>query len=118
MLAGMNVAAGPRLAAAVTNAGGIGVIGGLRMNPKILQENIDELKSHLEDKNAPFGVDLLLPQVGGNARKTNYDYTKGQLNELVDVIIKSKAALFVCAVGVPPKEVVDKFHKAGIVVMK
>ena len=28
MLAGMNVAAGPKLAAAVTNAGGIGVIGG------------------------------------------------------------------------------------------
>ena len=29
MLAGMNVAAGPKLAAAVTNAGGIGVIGGV-----------------------------------------------------------------------------------------
>lgn len=29
MLAGMNVAAGPELAAAVTNAGGIGVIGGV-----------------------------------------------------------------------------------------
>ena len=30
MLAGMNVAAGPKLAAAVTNAGGLGVIGGVR----------------------------------------------------------------------------------------
>ena len=29
MLAGMNVAAGPKLAAAVTNAGGFGVIGGV-----------------------------------------------------------------------------------------
>lgn len=29
MLAGMNVAAGPKLAAAVTNAGGLGVIGGV-----------------------------------------------------------------------------------------
>lgn len=29
MLAGMNVAAGPELAAAVTNAGGIGVLGGI-----------------------------------------------------------------------------------------
>lgn len=29
LLAGMNVAAGPRLAAAVTNAGGLGVIGGV-----------------------------------------------------------------------------------------
>ena len=29
------------------------------------------LESQLEDKDAPFGVDLALPQVGGNARKTN-----------------------------------------------
>lgn len=68
---GMNVAAGPKLAAAVTNAGGIGVIGGLRQNPKMLQESINEIKAHLEDKNAPFGIDLLIPQVGGNARRTN-----------------------------------------------
>jgi len=27
----------------------------------------------------PFGIDLLLPKVGGNARKTNKDYTGGQL---------------------------------------
>jgi len=117
MLAGMNVAAGPKLAAAVTNSGGIGVIGGVRQSPKFLQGTIDELKSHLEDKNAPFGVDLLIPQVGGSARKTNKDYTDGQLPELIDIIIKSKAALFVCAIGVPPKWVVDKLHDAGILVM-
>ena len=34
------------------------------------------------------------------------------------MIIKNKATLFVCAVGVPPKDVVDKLHKAGIPVMK
>jgi NAD(P)H-dependent flavin oxidoreductase YrpB (nitropropane dioxygenase family) len=70
MLAGMNVAAGPRLAAAVTNAGGIGVIGGVGYTPDMLREQIAELKSFLTDKNAPFGVDLLIPQVGGSARKT------------------------------------------------
>ena len=102
----------------------------------MLQESITELKSHLEDENAPFGVDLLIPQLGGNARKTNvrsfltytehgthaqraqYDYTHGQLPALTDVIIKNKAALFVCAVGVPPREMVEKLHAAGIVVMK
>lgn len=72
LLAGMNVAAGPRLAAAVTNAGGLGVIGGVGYTPSMLREQIAELKSFLVDKNAPFGVDLLLPQVGGNARKTKY----------------------------------------------
>jgi len=117
MLAGMNVAAGPKLAATVTNSGGIGVIGGIRQSPKVLRQNIEEIKTFLEDKNAPFGVDLLLPQVGGSARKTNYDYTNGQLDELIDVIIKGGAALFVCAVGVPPKHVVDRLHKAGILVM-
>lgn len=117
MLAGMNVAAGSKLAASVSNSGGIGVIGGVRQSPKFLQGTIDELKDHLEDKNAPFGVDLLLPQVGGNARKTNSDYTQGQLPQLIDVIIKSKAALFVSAVGVPPKWVVERLHAAGILVM-
>lgn len=41
------------------------------MSPKMLQGAIDELKSHLENKGAPFGVDLAIPQVGGSARKTN-----------------------------------------------
>lgn len=54
--------------------GGIGVIGGLRQSPQFLQGSIDEIKAHLEDKNAPFGVDLLIPQVGGNARKTNVSF--------------------------------------------
>jgi NAD(P)H-dependent flavin oxidoreductase YrpB (nitropropane dioxygenase family) len=37
---------------------------------------------------------------------------------LIDIIIESKAKLFVCAIGVPPKDVVDKLHAAGVVVMK
>jgi NAD(P)H-dependent flavin oxidoreductase YrpB (nitropropane dioxygenase family) len=117
ILAGMNVAAGPELAAAVTNCGGLGVIGGVSYTPKILQMKIDELKEELKDKNAPFGVDLLLPQVGGNARKTNKDYTDGKLPELIDIIIKNGAKLFVSAVGVPPRYAVDKLHAAGIPVM-
>lgn len=32
---------------------------------------IHEIKEYLDDKHAPFGVDLALPQVGGTARKTN-----------------------------------------------
>jgi NAD(P)H-dependent flavin oxidoreductase YrpB (nitropropane dioxygenase family) len=117
MLAGMNVAAGPKLAAAVSNAGGMGVIGGVGYTPDMLREQIAELKEHLADQSLPFGIDLLLPQVGGNARKTNYDYTKGKLPELIDVVIESGAKLFVSAVGVPPKAIIDKLHSAGIVYM-
>jgi hypothetical protein len=38
--------------------------------------------------------------VGDGARKTNYDYTHGQLPELLDIIIDNGAKLFVSAVGV------------------
>lgn len=117
ILAGMARTSGGRLAAAVSSAGGLGVIGGFSYTPAQLQAIIDEIKENLVDKSLPFGVDLALPQVGGTARKTNYDYTHGQLDELVEVIIKNGAKLFVSAVGVPPKSVIDKLHEAGILVM-
>ena len=71
MLAGMDQVAGPQLAAAVCNAGGFGTLGGARYTPAMLREMIAELKGALDDEEAPFGVDLLIPQVGGSARKTN-----------------------------------------------
>lgn len=117
LLAGMAGAAGPELAAAVTNAGGLGSIGGIGFTPDALRRAIKMLKEDLVDKNAPFGVDLLLPQVGGGARKSNKDYTAGQLHELIDIIIQEKAALFICAVGVPPRWAVEKLHAAKIPIM-
>lgn len=45
------------------------------------------------------------------------DYTKGNLEGLVDVCIEEKVKLFVVAVGVPPKHLVDKLHAAGILYM-
>ncbi|KAJ5753602.1 uncharacterized protein N7511_007755 [Penicillium nucicola] len=117
LLAGMGHTAGSDLVAAVSNAGGLGVLGGLGYTPKMLRDAIQEVKAKLRNPDLPFGVDLLLPQVGGSARKTNKDYTKGALNQLIDVIIDEKAALFVSAVGIPPKEVVDRLHEAGILYM-
>jgi len=117
ILAGMNKAAGPKLAAAVSNNGGLGVIGGVGFTPRILKLQLKVLKKNLDRPGLPFGVDLLLPQVGGSARKTNYDYNKGHLDELIEIIIKSGAKLFVSAVGVPPVQVVDKLHDARILVM-
>lgn len=113
----MDRAAGPELAAAVTNAGGLGCLGGIRHTPEQLRTAIQKLKSKLTDPSAPFGVDLLIAQVGGNARKTNYDYNKGRLAEYIDLLIEEKVALFVCAVGVPPEWVVERLHGAGILVM-
>ena len=54
----MNVAAGPELAAAVSNHGGLGVIGGVGYTPEFLREQIAELKAGLASPDLPFGVDL------------------------------------------------------------
>lgn len=117
ILAGMARTSGGTLAAAVSNAGGMGVIGGLGYTPEQLQSIIDDLKSNLQDKSLPFGVDLALPQVGGSARKTNHDYTHGQLDDLIEVTIKNGAKLFVSAVGVPPARTIKRLHEAGILIM-
>jgi len=114
MLAGMASVCGADLAAAVSNAGGMGSFGGVTMSPDGLRKEIQYTKEQLLP-GKPFGVDLLLPKVGGTARKTNKDYTDGALSELIDIIIEEKAKLFISAVGVPDKWVVDKFHAAGIV---
>lgn len=117
MLAGMAHVANAPLAAAVSNAGGIGVVGGIMYSPAQLREIIAELKSLLKHPDLPWGLDLALPKVGGGARKTNHDYTNGKLDQLIDLAIEFKTHLFVSAVGTPPKWVIDKLHKHNILVM-
>ena len=61
MLAGMGgkgKVTPPPLVAAVSNAGGLGVVGGASLSPEEIRRCIGEVRS-LTDK--PFGVDLLLP---------------------------------------------------------
>ncbi len=58
LLAGMGGASGPTLAAAVSNAGGLGVIGATRYSPDELSAVIRKTRS-LTSK--PFAIDLLLP---------------------------------------------------------
>jgi hypothetical protein len=57
MLAGMNIAAGPELADAVSNAGGLGVIGGVGYTPKILRQQV-----RMRASGGAFG---LLTRAGG-----------------------------------------------------
>jgi len=117
LLAGMARTSGGPLAAAVSNAGGLGCIGGLGYTPNQLREIIHELKSHLKSPDLSFGVDLALPKVGDGARKTNHDYTHGQLDDLITVTIEEKAKLFISAVGIPPPHVIKRLHEAGILIM-
>ena len=52
----------PELVAAVSNAGGLGVMGGSGIQVEELRQRIRKVRE-LTDK--PFGVDLLLPEVTG-----------------------------------------------------
>lgn len=58
ILAGMGTASGPDLSAAVSNAGGLGVLGCTGQAPEEMRENIRKTKA-LTDR--PFGVDIILP---------------------------------------------------------
>uniref|UniRef100_UPI003D002DE4 NAD(P)H-dependent flavin oxidoreductase n=1 Tax=Alcaligenes faecalis TaxID=511 RepID=UPI003D002DE4 len=60
-LAGMAAISGPKLVAAVANAGGFGVLGGLRLAPLMLRKWLRETRA-LTDQ--PFGVNVV-PQFGG-----------------------------------------------------
>ena len=61
----------PALVAAVSNAGGLGVIGGSGLLPEVLRDAIRETRK-LTDR--PIGVDLLLPgRVAADAGQTRSD---------------------------------------------
>ncbi len=70
VLAGMGGASTPELAAAVSNAGGLGVLGAAACQPEQLREWIQRTRS-LTDK--PFGVDTLLPASVRRAAQTAGD---------------------------------------------
>lgn len=63
ILAGMGVASGPDLTAAVSNAGGLGVLGCTGQVPEEMRENIRKTRE-LTDR--PFGVDVILPAQMGH----------------------------------------------------
>ena len=74
------------LVAAVSNAGGLGVIGCGGMTPEVLAEEIRETRK-LTDK--PFGVNLLL--------------THRQVDEIFEVILKDPPAVVTTGAGSPGK---------------
>jgi nitronate monooxygenase len=68
VLAGMGGAASPALAAAVSNAGGLGVIGAADLTPDKLNDAIETVRAATS---GPFGVDTLIPS--GNPETLTLD---------------------------------------------
>lgn len=85
MLAGMNWLTTPRLVAAVSNAGGLGVLAGAQYNPDTLRKAIQEIRSLT---NKPFGVNLTLGVGSG---------------PLAKVVIEEKVPVFNYSLGRPPE---------------
>ena len=95
---GMVWCSGWRLASAVSNNGGLGLIGAGSMHPEILEEHIRKTKLAT---NNPFGVNipLLYPEI----------------DQLIDIIINEKVKIVFTSAG-SPKKWTSLLHEHGIIV--
>ena len=82
--AGMVWCSGWRLASAVSNAGGLGLIGAGSMNPELLREHIVKCKAATKN---PFGVNLPLLYSG--------------IDKLIDVVIQEGVKIVFTSAGNP-----------------
>lgn len=89
---------GWRLAAAVSNAGGLGLLGAGSMHPETLQEHIDKMKSATD---RPWGINipLMYPEI----------------DRLMKIIIDSDVRIVFTSAG-SPKKFTPMLHEAGITV--
>jgi enoyl-[acyl-carrier protein] reductase II len=109
--AGMYQVAYGRLAAAVSNAGGLGVIGSAYMEPARLREEIRIAKAETDQ---PFGVDILFAKVqGGGATVDAYER---EVRGHVDVTFEEGCNVIVAGLG-DPGAIVPQAHAAGMTVM-
>ncbi|MBI3967632.1 MAG: DUF561 domain-containing protein [Chloroflexi bacterium] len=110
--AGMGYLTKAELIAAVSNAGGLGVIGAAEFTPEGLRDEIRKIRS-LTDK--PFGIDVILPAMapqGGAAVDAWGSKIKGQLQ----VILDEQVPVFVSGLG-NPGPFVEQAHAKGIKVL-
>ncbi len=98
--AGMIWCSGWKLAAAVSKAGGLGIIGAGSMYPNILEEHVKKAKAALGS--LPFAVNLpmLYPQI----------------EDLIQIIIANKVPIVFTSAG-NPKTWTEKLQSEGIIVV-
>lgn len=96
---GMVWISGWRLAAAVSNAGGLGLLGAGSMHPETLEEHIDKMNA-ATDK--PWGINLPL--------------FYPEIERVIDIIIKKGVKVVFTSAG-SPKKYTQRFHDAGIKVV-
>lgn len=109
--AGMyQVAYGP-LAAAVSNAGGLGVIGSAYMEPSRLRE---EIRIARNETDKPFGVDILFAKTsGGGATIEAYER---EVRAHIDVTFEERVPIIVSGLG-DPGAIIPQSKAAGMKIM-
>ncbi|MDB5551301.1 MAG: hypothetical protein JWL86_1285 [Rhizobium sp.] len=109
--AGMGHVAYGELAAAVSAAGGLGVIGTGHMTPPQLRIEIETVR-RLTDR--PFGVDILF----GRATGTDQASTKysQQVEEHIQVCLETRVPVLISGLG-NPLGVIGEAHRLGMTVM-
>jgi len=109
--AGMAFVARSSLAAAVSSAGGLGVIAAAHGTPALLRDEIRRVRD-LTDK--PFGVDVLFAmiRIAGDEVEQFTDQVKGW----VDVTLEERVPVLIAGLG-NPGPVTAEAHQLGIKVM-
>jgi enoyl-[acyl-carrier protein] reductase II len=111
--AGMGFVARAELCAAVSEAGGLGVIGAASLTPEELRSEIRKVR---ERTDRPFGVDILFAQSG----RPSADVVTGQLTldteAQVDVVFEERVPVLASGLG-DPGPVVPRAHDLGMVVL-
>lgn len=97
--AGMVWVSGYKLAVAVSNAGGLGLIGAGSMKPDLLNEHIQKARSKTDK---PFGVNIPL--------------LRGDAVELIDVVVAEGVKIVFTSAGHPGK-FIEKLKKANCIVI-
>lgn len=93
---GMVWCSGWRLAAAVSNAGGLGLLGAGSMHPETLIEHIDKMNV-ATDKPWGINIPLMYPEI----------------DRLIEIIIEKGVKIVFTSAG-SPKKYTARFHEAGI----
>jgi enoyl-[acyl-carrier protein] reductase II len=109
--AGMYQVAYGRLAAAVSNAGGLGVIGSAFMPPARLREEIRIVKAETDK---PFGVDILFAKTAG-AGSALEAYERA-VRAHIDVTFAEAVPVIVSGLG-DPGAIMPQARAAGVTVM-
>jgi len=100
ILAGMGGVSMHQLVAAVSNAGGLGVIGAATLGARELREEIRQTRA-LTDK--PFAVDLLAP-------------IPDMIRPQMQVVFEEGITIFVAGLAVP-RDFIDEMHACGMTVI-